>query len=175
MIGIGTIYFILMIVGIIILVIGFFQRSEKITNVFFVIGFAMFMVFMIVGFLYMSTVQDTWTTETEYEIWSTDAPFGYYWVHTEAEGSGCFLAFRYHLDSQLTESYTVKYLVENNQLKTMIFPSVSENHKVFLTDNKDEMTLKYFEVYEKLPLAISVVESWYEIYIPDPNLFEEMI
>lgn len=174
MIGIGTIYLILIIVGIIVMCAGFFQKNTMIGSAFLVIGFIMFMVFMIMGLSYISTVQDTWTTESEYEIWSTDAPFGYYWVHTEAEGSGCFLAFRYHSDSQLTESYTVKYLVENNQLKTMIFPSVSENHKVFLTDNKDEMTLKYFEVYEKLPGRTRVAESWYEIYIPDPNLFEDM-
>lgn len=166
----GILYIILVIIGFVIVMVGVAKESDIITG----IGLCIFIIFILVGICYTNENKEEWTTEVEYDIWSTDAPFGYYWTHTESSGYGFLIAFNYYSDSQLTESYTVKYLVENDQLKTIIFPSDSEEHKVFLTEDVNNMTIKHIQQFKKLALTNPVVKSWYEIYIPNPKLFEEL-
>lgn len=57
---------------------------------------------------------------TKYEIYCVDAPFGKIWVETD----GRFVFGCGYIDSELRESYTVKYF-DGNKLCTMILDSTN--------------------------------------------------
>lgn len=72
-------------------------------------------------------------------IFITDAPFGKYWVHTY----GHFILFSGYIDSNLVESYTIKYM-DGNELKTIILSSADERLHIYLTDDNTSMYMDIF-------------------------------
>ena len=76
----------------------------------------------------------------EYTVLVTDAPDGKYWVHTEGRGGGGFLFFYFHTNSDLRESYTVKFM-DGNEYKTLIISSGDPRLHVIFTDDNTSMIL----------------------------------
>jgi hypothetical protein len=74
--------------------------------------------------------------DKEFDVYITDAPFGRYWVHTF--GSFCF--FSGYMDSDLKESYTIKFM-DGDKLYTLITPSTDYRLQVHFTDDNTSMKL----------------------------------
>ena len=104
------------------------------------------------------------TTET-YDIYSTDAPEGYYWI--EKDASGFIILFNYN--EKLTETYTIKYLDDTpngKELKTVRFDSSDRDLHVILLDTNESM---YLEI-------TGIKHSEYNehtLYIPNPQLYNK--
>lgn len=85
------------------------------------------------------------------DVYITDAPFGKYWVHNYGETHGGFLYFHGYTNSNLLESYTIKYIYEG-ELKTIIIKSTDTRLHVILTDDNSSMKLdvsyNWKEIYE---------------------------
>ena len=86
----------------------------------------------------------SWTTK-EYTVYTTDAPFGKYWIHTYGEMNGFLIVFHGYTDSRITESYTIKFM-EGNELHTIILPSTDSRLHIYLTDDNTTMRL-YISYY----------------------------
>jgi hypothetical protein len=67
----------------------------------------------------------------------TDAPFGKYWVHSYGAASG-FIFFSGYFNSNLVETYTIKYM-DGIELKTLIISSTDTRLHVILTDDNTSM------------------------------------
>ena len=103
------------------------------------------------------------------ELYMCDAPFGTYWTDVE----GYFVLFGGVIDSELRESYTVKYLV-GDVLISEYYASTDPNLVVHLTDGGPMVLEKYDSIR---------ANAWcweyaggpeiYHLYIPDPALYEE--
>jgi len=77
------------------------------------------------------------------EVLITDAPFGKYWIHSFGEGHGVFLFFNNYSDSNLKETYTIKFM-RYGELKTLLISSTDPRlHIIFSNDNSTmELTIK---------------------------------
>jgi hypothetical protein len=89
------------------------------------------------------------TLSKDYNVIVTDAPNGRYWVHTEGRGGGGFLVFWFYLNSDLRESYTVKFM-DGNEYKTLIISSGDPRlHVIFTNDNTTMQLHIYAHIEEK--------------------------
>lgn len=129
---------------------------------------------IILGILHYGFACDI-TTETEtFDVFSTDAPEGYYWV----QGIGTPILFSYRYNEKLTESYTIKYTADTQygtELKTLILDSTSNILHVILLDTNDTM---YLEInnevtqYRFVDKEKKHVDS-YNLYIPNSQNYDE--
>jgi hypothetical protein len=133
-----------------------------------ILGMIIFFGMLIGGLAYGETFDENYIIEDTIDVWYTDAPFGNYWVETE--GWGNFI--RFSIESELRESYTIKYL-EGNKVESMYFDTSEDLLDVYLTDDVNNMTLICENHYRR--------NNWYEVdylkstsyklYIPNPDLF----
>ena len=125
-----------------------------------------------------STTEDRLET-LECDVFSADAPFGRYWVETDAHGSGGLFYRSYNSDSYLRESYTIKYF-NDGELDTAIVKSSDEHTHVIFTENVTEMSVKKVTMYRDWLFfgdnwqMETIYVDWY-IYIPDPRLMNETV
>jgi hypothetical protein len=112
----------------------------------------------------------TLTTTETYDLWDAKCPFGYYW--TDVEGGG-FLFIS--IDSELSESYVLKYEV-SDELRTLIVPSTAPEVHVHLTNDSSAMwmTVTWYYWHDEPPhwdtddSEENIVEL--HIYVPDPKV-----
>jgi hypothetical protein len=102
-----------------------------------------------------------------YEIWDLNAPFGRYWVDT----NGRFIFASGNLDSEIQESYTIKYLV-GDELKTVIVSSTDTNVHLYLVNDSSarELVIEYWVTADN----VSTFDEWvvYHISIPAPKMMK---
>lgn len=92
---------------------------------------------MIVGLSFTVPVRGDIIQQTKkYEIYRCTAPFGILWVETDGMGTFLFISGSMTIDSELSESYIVKYM--DGDLKTLILKAtetpVRIDGKFFLSE-----------------------------------------
>ena len=121
--------------------------------------------------------------EVSHEVFSTDAPFGKYWTNIH----GTFFLASGSFSTDLIESYTVKYMGDNNAVYTLIKTSSDSTLTVHLTSSK---TMRYVETYQNRVYHSFLGETetvgngcqpvipssdctfvYGDLYIPNPRLF----
>lgn len=100
---------------------------------------------IVIGLILLSLLGLTGCFDTKYDnksvdVLITDAPFGKYWVHTYGSVGG-FIFFHGYMDSNLMETYTIKYM-DGLELKTLIIPSTDTRLHVILTDDNTSMRME---------------------------------
>ena len=129
---------------------------------------------------FMANELEEETFETHIDIYHCDAPFGHYWAHIEGSISGG-IVFSGEMDSELRESYTIKTLSKDNELKTYIVDALDSDTHVILLDCNSTMYARRVQECSRSTWfgAIIVGDNdewntdrtiWY-IYIPDPNIY----
>jgi len=101
-----------------------------------IIGLMGLMVLSVVG---LSGCYDNNTTR-DFNVLVTDAPTGKYWVHNYGEFHGGFLFFYGYVQSDLRNSYTMKFM-DGKELKTLILSAMDPRLHVILTDDNTSMNL----------------------------------
>ena len=142
-------------------------------KILFIIGMSAFFAIIVTGLaaMVLTLKHDAHELKLthQWDVWSCDAPFGTYWV--ELDGGGNLIGFS--IDSNLQESYTVKYL-EGDVLRTQIFASTDPYFIVHLTDN-DTMTMERYQHVWRDYLGDESLRgpTTYHLYIPDPSIMED--
>ena len=161
---IGALILIGIVIGMIIFVMGLIYVDDLLPLAFVGLVIAFGSIFC--GAMY--PVPDNYEERESMDVWYTDAPFGTYWV--EVEGSGNFI--HYKTSSDLRESYTIKYL-SGSEVISLHFKT--DEVRVFLTDDINNMSLVHITQYKYfLEDSYQYGEKW-ELYIPNPDLFEKEI
>ena len=144
------------------------------------LGLCLIMFLMFIGVLGITLIlagflgHDVHTEEIEetYMIYSVDAPNGRYWIDSDAHGEGSWGLLggyvTYDMKSDLTETYTLKYL-DNGELKTLMFESTDLNFHVMFGDTFEYIYVKtirradgWFGIGDRLYIA----DEDHYIYIP---------
>lgn len=141
------------------------KRGEWADSPFLLIPLILFVVaVMAISVLLSSPPPQTHT----HDIWDAQAPFGHYWVDTE----GNFVFGSGSIDSNLKESYTIKYL-SGDELVTVICSATDPYVHLHLT-GPNETTMKISIRYtghadwdKNVGRYVGLNE--YHIWVPDPK------
>lgn len=103
-----------------------------------------------------------YSTRSElYDIYTAECPDGYYWVDIEGRG----VLFRSYITSDLKETYTIKYWI-NNEIHTKMFESTEEPLIIdgtFLLEKIIKVT-RYYEFGELQNTMESTID--WKIHLP---------
>ena len=102
-----------------------------------------------------------------YDIYSVSAPFGFIWRDVEASGGGNFLGFSAAMNSELQETYIIKYMIgdELHSMTMIADKSVIKIDNQFCLERTETITTKMFN-YWNISLSEPDVRVDYRIHLP---------